>query len=102
MGTAGLDRVAVNGNRREPCPPPRMMASVSLVMVSAGLVCKPPADCMPVVSVASLPRTDYGRGNQVFEHARLCWFCEVMIESRFARAALVFFLAPTGQCDEQD
>ena len=32
IGTAGLERVAVSGNSREPCPPPRIMASVSLVM----------------------------------------------------------------------
>src|SRR6185503_2221874 len=29
MGTAGLERVAVSGNRRDPWPPPRMIASVS-------------------------------------------------------------------------
>src|SRR6185503_18026424 len=31
IGTAGFDRVAVSGNSREPWPPPRMIASVSLV-----------------------------------------------------------------------
>src|ERR1041385_4281897 len=32
IGTAGLERVAVRGNRREPWPPPRMIASVSPAM----------------------------------------------------------------------
>ena len=32
IGTAGFDRVAVSGKRRVPCPPPRMTASVSLIM----------------------------------------------------------------------
>src|ERR1044072_6942649 len=30
IGTAGLDRWNVSGNRRDPCPPPRMSASTSL------------------------------------------------------------------------
>ena len=34
MGTAGLERVAVSGNRRLPWPPPRMIARVSWVMVA--------------------------------------------------------------------
>src|SRR5262245_3388804 len=34
IGTAGFDRVAVSGNRRDPWPPPRMIASVSDVMES--------------------------------------------------------------------
>src|SRR4029079_9632865 len=29
IGTAGFERVEVNGNNREPWPPPRMIASVS-------------------------------------------------------------------------
>src|SRR5687768_11982236 len=32
IGTAGFERVAVRGNSRVPCPPPRMIASVSLDM----------------------------------------------------------------------
>src|SRR5215212_9653803 len=32
IGTAGFERKAVNGNSRDPCPPPRMMASVSVLM----------------------------------------------------------------------
>ena len=43
IGTAGFERVAVSGKRREPCPPPRMMASVSLVMVCIAVTCNPPA-----------------------------------------------------------
>src|SRR5688572_25486892 len=32
IGTAGFERVAVSGNSRDPWPPPRMMASVSVRM----------------------------------------------------------------------
>src|SRR5688572_20688496 len=32
IGTAGLERVAVRGYRRDPWPPPRMMARVSFIM----------------------------------------------------------------------
>src|SRR6185295_13439289 len=32
IGTAGLERVAVSGKSRDPCPPPRIIASVSVVM----------------------------------------------------------------------
>src|SRR5688500_13511644 len=31
MGTAGLERCCVSGNRRDPCPPPRMIASTSFI-----------------------------------------------------------------------
>src|SRR6185503_19824761 len=37
IGTAGFDRVAVSGNSREPWPPPRMIASVSLVTTGTGV-----------------------------------------------------------------
>src|SRR5262245_59905604 len=30
IGTAGFERCSVSGNRRDPCPPPRMSASTSL------------------------------------------------------------------------
>src|SRR5687767_8234109 len=42
IGTAGLDRVAVKGKSREPCPPPRMTASVSFI-ASHVQPCKLPA-----------------------------------------------------------
>ena len=29
IGTAGFDRVSVNGYNREPCPPPKIMAKTS-------------------------------------------------------------------------
>src|SRR5215471_5997408 len=31
IGTAGFERCWVSGNRRDPCPPPRMMATTSLL-----------------------------------------------------------------------
>src|SRR5688572_18388225 len=40
IGTAGFERVAVNGNNRLPWPPPRMMASVSLVIGAIKASCK--------------------------------------------------------------
>src|ERR1043165_3943479 len=43
IGTAGFDRVAVSGNRRDPWPPPRMSASVSPAMFRR-VMCKRPAD----------------------------------------------------------
>lgn len=33
IGTAGLERLSVNGANLEPCPPPRMIASVLLFII---------------------------------------------------------------------
>src|ERR1043166_2748266 len=35
IGTAGFERVAVSGYRRVPCPPPRMIAIVSYLILNA-------------------------------------------------------------------
>jgi hypothetical protein len=41
IGTAGFERKAVNGNSRDPCPPPRMMASVSWFMPARRCATRP-------------------------------------------------------------
>jgi hypothetical protein len=33
IGTAGLERLSVNGANLEPCPPPRIMAKVLLFII---------------------------------------------------------------------
>ena len=47
IGTAGFDRVAVSGNSRDPCPPPRMMASVSLDFTPLQAISKPISAALP-------------------------------------------------------
>jgi hypothetical protein len=34
MGTAGFDRLSVKGAKRDPCPPPKIMANVVLFIFS--------------------------------------------------------------------
>src|SRR6185503_6832377 len=83
-----------------------MIASVSLVIARITIRANPSPDVFRLRQgyggQAVCVALSRGGGDQPFEHIRVRWFGQVMVEPGVARAALVLVLTPAAERDEHD